>query len=384
MEKRQAYLDRLKVFMTVLVVLHHTAITYGGAGSWYYSEPSTDVATALLSTFTAVNQSFFMGLFFFISGYVTPSSYDRYGAVKFMKARLIRFGIPIIVFMAVITPLLGYVSTGYEGSFASYLKTVVMPNLHLGFAEFEVGPLWYLVALLLFFAAYAGFRLIVGNQSGKKAFKLTSGTIAGYIVVVAAANFFIRLAFPVGETVLSLQLAYFPAYVGLFIGGIAAYRGKWLDQLTEAAARKWRVVVCILIISFPIVMLLGGAMEGDTSFEGGMNWQSAIYSITDPILGLGISYMLLVAFRKRWNGDPSPVSRWLSAQAFLVYIIHALIVTYVSYWLRGVSIDPLLKFILVGCLALPLCFLLASLIRRIPGGKREAKEGLNRKMAKYS
>lgn len=368
MEKRMAYLDRLKVFLTVLVVLHHTAITYGGAGSWYYNEqPSTDVATALLSTFTAVNQSFFMGLFFFISGYVTPSSYDRYGAVKFMKVRLIRFGIPIILFMAVITPLLAYVSTGYEGSFADYLKTRVISNLLLSFAEFEVGPLWYLVALLLFFAAYAGYRLIRGEQSAKNTFKLTSRTIVGYLVAVAVANFLIRLIYPVGETVLSLQLAYFPAYIGLFIGGIGAYRGKWLDQLTKSAARKWRVVVCVLIILFPIVMLLGGAMEGDTSFEGGMNWQSAIYSTTDPILGFGISYLLLVAFRKRWNGDPSPVSRWLSAQAFLVYIIHALIVTYISYWLRGISIDPLLKFILVGCLALPHCFLVASLLRKIPG-----------------
>lgn len=366
MEKRLVYLDRLKVFMTALVVLHHTAITYGGAGSWYYiEEPSTDVAAALLSTFTAVNQSFFMGLFFFISGYVTPSSYDRYGAVTFMKARLIRFGIPIILFMAVIAPLLAYVHTGDEGSFAGYLKTRAMPNVLHSFAQFEVGPLWYLVALLLFFAAYAGYRQIGGKQTAKKPFKLSSGTIVGYLVAVAAANFCIRLIYPVGETVLSLQLAYFPAYIGLFIGGIAAYRGKWLDQLTKSAARKWRIVVCVLVLLFPVVMLLGGAMEGDTSFEGGMNWQSAVYSATDPILGLGISYMLLAAFRKRWNGDPSPVSGWLSAQAFLVYIMHALIVTYISYWLRGIAVDPLLKFILVGGLALPLCFLVASLLRSL-------------------
>lgn len=43
--------------MTVLVVLHHTAITCGGAGSWYYYEHLGDFITyARLSMYTIVNQ----------------------------------------------------------------------------------------------------------------------------------------------------------------------------------------------------------------------------------------------------------------------------------------------------------------------------------------
>lgn len=372
MEKRLVYLDRLKVFMTVLVVLHHTAITYGGAGGWYYYEhQNNDVANALLTMFTVVNQSFFMGLFFFISGYVTPASYDRQGAGRFMKGRLFRFGIPLIVFMLVIEPILGYVSTGYEGSMASYLEENISRQPLNSVIDFAAGPLWYLVALLLFFIAYTGFRMLTEGKTSKTPLMLTTRMMAVYIVVVAAANFLVRLAFPVGESVMSLQLAYFPAYTGLFMGGIAAYRGKWLERLTAAAARKWRVVVIFLIILLPIVMALGGALEGDTSaFEGGLTWQSAFYSTVDPILGLGLSYVLLVWFRKRWNDAPSRRTGWLSANAFLVYVLHALIVTYVSYGLRDVFMHPLLKFVFVGSLALPLCFVAASIIRRLPGVNR--------------
>jgi glucan biosynthesis protein C len=367
--KRLAYLDRLKVFMTVLVVLHHTAITYGGSGSWYYNEPQENaIAIGLLSTFTTVNQSFFMGLFFFISGYVTPASYDRKGADRFIKERLIRFGIPIIIFILVLDPLLGYVSSGYQGSMASYLLD--WENLLQGFIHFAVGPLWYLFALLLFFAAYAGFRRLTAGRVTPATFQLTPRVIAGYIVIVAAANFIIRLAYPVGDEVLNLQLAYFPAYIGLFMGGVAAYRGNWLEQLTDAAARKWRAVVIVLVILLPVGMVLGGALEGNTSFEGGLTWQSAFYSLIDPLLGLGISYMLLVWFRKRWNAAPTKAAGWLSANAFLVYIIHALILTYVSYALRNVSLHPLLKFAWIGCIVLPVCFIAAAVIRKIPGVKR--------------
>jgi glucans biosynthesis protein C len=367
--KRLAYLDRLKVFMTVLVVLHHTAITYGGSGSWYYNEhQENDIAIGLLSTFTAVNQSFFMGLFFFISGFVTPASYDKKGANRFIKERLIRCGIPIIIFMLVLDPLLGYVSSGYQGSMASYL--IDWKNLLQGFNNFAVGPLWYLFALLLFFAAYTVFRMLTAGRATNTTLSLTTRLIASYIVIVAVANFIVRLAFPVGEEVLNLQLAYFPAYIGLFIGGVAAYRGNWLEQLTDAAARKWRKVVIVLVILLPVGMVLGGALEGDTSFEGGMTWQSAFYSLIDPLLGLGISYMLLVWFRKRWNDAPTKAAGWLSANAFLVYIIHALILTYVSYSLRDILLNPLLKFVLIGCVVLPVCFIAAAVIRQIPGIKR--------------
>ena len=36
--QREFYIDRLRSVMTVFVILHHTAITYGASGSWFYNE----------------------------------------------------------------------------------------------------------------------------------------------------------------------------------------------------------------------------------------------------------------------------------------------------------------------------------------------------------
>lgn len=376
MEKRVLYLDRLKVFLTVLVVFHHTAITYGGAGSWFYYEHQDNIAVnALLSTFTAVNQSFFMGLFFFISGYVTPASYDRQGGFRFLKARLLRFGIPLLLYMLVIAPLLWYVASGYKGSLGTFIQEQAVHHPFQGVSGFAVGPLWYLEALLLFFAAYTVFRTLTAGKRRGKPLVLTPNLMAMYVGIVASANFIVRLAYPVGTEVLNLQLGYFPAYIGLFMAGIAANRANWLQRLNENAARKWKWTFIALIIVMSAGMALGGAMEGDISaFMGGMNWQSAFYALIDPLMGLGISYVLLVWFRKRWNGAATKLSGWLSANAFLVYILHALFVTYVCFALRDLARNPIVKFITSGCTALILSFLVASFLRRIKDAIKKIKK----------
>src|SRR6185369_10018497 len=75
------YIDRLRSVMTALVILHHTAITYGAAGSWFYNElhPSGSTSSLLLTLFCATQQAYFMGFFFLLAGYFTPASLERKG-----------------------------------------------------------------------------------------------------------------------------------------------------------------------------------------------------------------------------------------------------------------------------------------------------------------
>ncbi|WNQ12341.1 acyltransferase family protein [Paenibacillus aurantius] len=371
MAARLQYLDRLKVVLTMLVVFHHTAITYGGAGSWYYIDPAREKAAEIVLTlFTAVNQSFFMGLFFFISGYVTPASFDRKGAGRFLKERVVRFGLPLLGFMLVIDPLLRFVSGRYPGSFASYWKEEVLADPLAGVKGFETGPLWFLTALLLFSAVYALRRLAAKGRPARVS-RLTGRRMAAYLAAVAAANFAIRLVYPVGETVLNLQLAYFPAYIGLYAGGIAAYRGRWLEALQASAAKRWGRLALVLMAGMPGVLALGGALESGTpAFGGGWTWQAAFYAAVDPLLGLSLSYVLLFVFRERFNQPARLRSSWLSEHAYTVYLLHALFVTYIGYAFTGLSLPALLKFAAAGGAAVLCSYTAAWALRRVPGAKR--------------
>ncbi len=84
---REPGLDALRAALTILVVLHHTALTYGAVGGWYYREVPLDgrLETKLLIFFCTLNQAYFMGLFFLLAGYFTPGAVARHGAWGYLR-----------------------------------------------------------------------------------------------------------------------------------------------------------------------------------------------------------------------------------------------------------------------------------------------------------
>ena len=72
---RLFYIDNLRIFLIILVVLHHLAITYGAPGGWYYNESKAGFPEILpMAMFVATNQSFFMGMFFMLSAFFIITS----------------------------------------------------------------------------------------------------------------------------------------------------------------------------------------------------------------------------------------------------------------------------------------------------------------------
>jgi surface polysaccharide O-acyltransferase-like enzyme len=56
----------------------------------------------------------------------------------------------------------------------------------------------------------------------------------------------------------------------------------------------------------------------------------------------------------------------LSSNAYTAYIIHGVAITVIALAVRDVALYPLLKCALVALVAVPLCFGLSSLIRKLP------------------
>ena len=90
MANRQYYLDNLKVFLTVLVIFHHAGQAYGNGGAWAYTPSNPAEFIPWIWHFFSTNASFFMGLYFLISGYFVPKSYDKHGGKKFVRKSFIK------------------------------------------------------------------------------------------------------------------------------------------------------------------------------------------------------------------------------------------------------------------------------------------------------
>src|SRR5690348_10114210 len=102
---RLNFLDNLKIALTMLVVAHHAGQPYGGSNGWWFMNSKQ---TTHLGHFFAVNAGFFMSLFFLISAYFLPASLEKKGGARFLKDRLKRLGIPLLVGFLIIIPILMY------------------------------------------------------------------------------------------------------------------------------------------------------------------------------------------------------------------------------------------------------------------------------------
>jgi hypothetical protein len=85
---RLFYLDYLKVFLTFTVVVHHCVIIHADGfypyyGEWRAWKDQTQVSVLISWAVLQFNQSYFMGLFFFISGLVAVPSLERKGPKGF-------------------------------------------------------------------------------------------------------------------------------------------------------------------------------------------------------------------------------------------------------------------------------------------------------------
>ena len=99
---RVTYLDNLKVLLVATIIAGHSLLGYSGfKGAWPYQNVQEVRLGALSQAILAVPVLpavlFAMGLFFLISGLVTPASVARKGPSRFARDRVVRLGTPLAI-----------------------------------------------------------------------------------------------------------------------------------------------------------------------------------------------------------------------------------------------------------------------------------------------
>jgi peptidoglycan/LPS O-acetylase OafA/YrhL len=363
---RDLYIDRLRSIMTALVLLHHTAITYGASGGWFYYEqhPSAKPSSLLLTMFVATNQAYFMGFFFLLAGYFTPASLERKGYARFLGDRFLRLGLPLLAFFFILGPFTAAMAAAGEGkhfwaTFPYLWNHAIIIN----------GPLWFTQALLMFCLGYCAWRAVFGAPIASAVRR--SSPVPSYWKWLVAAVIVIRQFVPAGKNVIGLQLGYFAPHIFLFAVGIAAWRYDWLRQLAWKQVRPW---VITLIAAWPVMPLsILVAMRvfgpGKANFSGGLTWPAVSYAFWDPFVASGLIGGWLLFARAKLN-RPSRFWSWLNRRAYAVYIIHPVVLVGISLLLHRWIAPALMKFVVTGTLTCGAAWLLADPLVRMPGARR--------------
>jgi glucans biosynthesis protein C len=375
---RLQFIDNIRWALIVLVIIHHSAVTYSHVGSWYYNEgPAPGFATTLiLATFLTFNQAYFMGFLFLIAGYFVPAAFDRKGFGKFVRDRAFRLGVPSLLYMLVIHPVIVYwlLRDFYEPGRPPLWKAYG-PFLSSGRVLSATGPMWFAVALLFFCIAYALFWLIRREDGGP----VTDAALPSHRQVIrlafgiAFATFLIRIGQPVGTSVLNMQLCNFSQYIALFAVGIVAYRWNWLLNIRYEFGMSWlRFALFAGVPGWGLVLLSSGVFHGEppTKILGGLHWQSALNCLWESFFCMGMSLGVLVLFRDKWNVQGN-FAKLMTRNAFAAYLFHPFLLIAVTLALRPFSAPPLVKFAVAGIIAVVVTFVACEFVfRRIPLLKR--------------
>ncbi len=372
---RLFFLDNLRIYLTILVIFHHAALAYGGAGNWSIRDPAVDdISPIFLIFFNAVNQTYFMSAFFLLAGYFTPRSFEKKGSPQFLIDRLIRLGIPLLVYTTVIQLITDFMILRFVRHSNRSTWAIIKSNA----LSYEVGHLWFLQALLLFAIIYVIFRVLADRRAPNESLQLYRDTFPPdailflWIGILTVLTFAVRLVFPEGMWFLRVQPGHFVHYTFCFYVGVLAYRGDWFNRLSKAHARRWGIMSLVVILFFFPIVILGGALESEENmvkFVGGLHWQSLVVAAWQSFLMIGIIVFLLYFFREKLNRT-GPVAKFMAVNVYTAYIIHQTVLFALNILLLPINIPTILKFFIAGLITVPVCLGLSSLIRRIPYAKR--------------
>ena len=383
---RDAALDYLRAFVTVLVVAHHSVIAYALVSAtaaprsplrpWLSGIPIVDshrlIGFDLLALF---NDTFFMSLMFFLSGLLVGPSLARKGGGSFLRDRALRLGVPFVV-MALLAPLAYY---------PAYRATAADPGVFafwrewLSLGVWPSGPGWFVAVLLGFdIIAAAVHRLdpVLIERVGR----LTSicnrrptALFVALMLVSAAAYLPMRAVFgpeswaTVGP--FSVQSSRALHYLVYFLAGVAVGDCGIGDGLLAPDGRlgrrwfRWTRNAWALCAVYVVVLV---ALAPDRpAFGLPPLARQLILGLCFVLCCGAISFAMLAVFR-RFANTRTPVLTSLSRNAYGIYLTHYGFVMWLQYALLPAAIPAAAKAAIVLSCTLAASWATTAALRRIP------------------
>lgn len=379
--ERLVYLDRLKLSLIAVIIAGHGGVAYGDLeNAWPYQDVQEvrlgAVSNAALSIVVLVGALFAMGLFFLISGLVTPGSLERKGARTFARDRLIRLGAPLLVWTLVLWPGAIWAARLAAGDVVSFWSQVRHDDPIL-----NTGPMWFAEVLLVYSLAYAAWRSRQASPvaaHGKHADSASDAPWRGRALVVlavgiSAATVLVRLVFPAGSNQIGqAHLWQWPQFVAMFgLGTVAARRG-WLDPISDPVARRCGLAALGGIVAFLALALTMAAtgVEADVLFDRRVHWAPLSLAALEGPLAVGASVWLLGLAQRRLNRPPTARGRILARSAYAAFLLQGLVLIGLMIALRPLNVPAEAKALAVAGLGVAGSFAVgALLVTRTPLGR---------------
>jgi surface polysaccharide O-acyltransferase-like enzyme len=379
---RIAYLDNLKVVLVAVIIAGHSVFGYSGfKGAWPYQNVQEvrlgAVSQALVVVPTLPALLFAMGLFFLISGLVTPGSVAHKGPGRFARDRLVRLGIPLAIWTVGIWTALLFAAHRAAGQHPSFWSDLLHRHPFL-----EPGPMWFVEVLLIYSLGYAAWRqwrlqhaspfATHARPSGDGRAALQGRTLVLLAAGISLATMLVRPAFPfLSEQVGQLKLWQWPQYLGMFGLGIVAVQRGWFDPVPARIRRRCGQAVLLSLVALGLLFAATALAGYNTNVFGRrMNWAPTLLAALEGPLAVGTCVWLLGFAQQHLDRRPGARGRALARSAFAAFVVQGPVIITLQIALRPLGVPAEVKALIVACGAVAGSFALAwVLVSRTPVGR---------------
>lgn len=371
---RNPAIDRARTFLTIVVLIHHAVIPYTYFG---HTDPTKLI---LFDGIVLANDSYFMAMFFFLSGlFVWPSLQHRKVKGAFTRDRFLRLGVPFIVCALTVIPIAYYSllpRDSTETFSAFWWRTITV-------GPWPSGPVWFTWVLLVFGliagAIYWRAPHIVDpiNRLSQRGFARPLDFFLVFVGVTILLYVPARLYFGPSHwfawgpiAVQASRVLLYAAYFAFGIGVGAASISRGLLSVEGALPKQWLGWSFAAFIPYAAMWgliaikreVLGNPPELPL-------WYEFFYGLAYAIFSAAMLFALLGFFlRYKSNGWSS--LDFMQRDAYGIFLVHYAFVLWIAYYLFDAPLPAFAKagIVLVG--GLGFSWITSVVLRKLPGAQR--------------
>ncbi len=355
------FLDNLRAFVILLVVVLHGSMTYMAYAPtwWYVLDPQNSLFFTLLVLLIDIP---IMLVMFFVAGYFALPSLNKRGPGSFLKDKFIRIGAPWLVGALLLAPPTAYL--------IYYTRTVPITLFQFWAGEFwgegyQQSVYWFLGVLLFFFLLLSlVYSLSSKLQSAQRHLSQPSWKLyAGFWALMTLGMFLMNQLFPAADTwytrwyILVFQPLRVPLYIGYFILGLYAYLHGWFSESGyRPRLLPWTALTLLSSLLYLAYRMVIMPASPQPTILIQVGYAALFNTVCLSALLAGVAL-----FQQKANRT-SPFWSTLAVSSYGIYFIHPLILYPLAYLFVPVALPLLLKAPLVIGLGLLLSWAFSALV----------------------
>jgi hypothetical protein len=371
---RNFAIDRARTFLTLVVLLHHSVIPYTHFG---HTDPKSWIGFDMVVLAT---DSFFMAMFFFLSGLFVWPSLGRKPPQVFLRDRLLRLGLPFAIAAFTVIPI-------------AYYAIELRYQPEIGFADFwwkmvtsgpwPSGPIWFVWVLLAFDLTacllYQVSSHLVDpiNRLSQRGFDQPAVFFVALLAVSTAIYIPALLYFGPNHWFefgpFSVQASRLPLYaVYFFFGagvGAANFERGVLGPDGRLAKSSWGWIAATLIpyCMLWVMIYIKREILGNPPVQP--QWYHLFYGFFFVAFSAAILFAILAYFL-RFKRSGSSMLDPMQGDAYGMFLVHYPIALWLQYWLFDYDVPAIVKMAIGFVLTVAFSWALTRALRQIPGATK--------------